>query len=87
MIYDSDKKKLKKYRHIIAALISQSIGYFTPLMALDTIEDYKKNQPNFCEWYMHIASLRGTTKDEDFLTINHDVKSPHLGLQTLSCHC
>ena len=47
MLYDSQKKNLKKYRHLIAALISQSIGYFTPLMALGTIEDYKKNQPNF----------------------------------------
>lgn len=75
MIYDSQKKKLKKYRHLIAALISQSIGYFTPLMALGTIEDYKKNQPNFCEWYLHIAGLRGAKTDADYLGINHDVIS------------
>ena len=73
MIYDSQKKKLKKYRHLIAALISYSIGYFTPLMALGTIEDYKKNQPNFCEWYFDIACKRGVGKNEDFIKINHDV--------------
>lgn len=73
MIYDSQKKNLKKYRHLIAALISQSIGYFTPLMALGTIEDYKKNQPNFCEWYMHIAGLREAKNDADFLIINRDI--------------
>ncbi len=28
MIYESQKQKMKKYRHVIAALISQSIGYF-----------------------------------------------------------
>lgn len=73
MLYESDKKKMKKYRHVIAALISQSIGYFTPLMALSAIEDYKKKKPNFCEWYFDIAGKRGVRSDEDFLRINHDV--------------
>lgn len=41
MIYDSDKKLLKRYRHLIAALIAYSIGYFTPLAALRAIQDYK----------------------------------------------
>ena len=73
MIYYSDKKKLKKYRHLIAALISQSIGYFTPLMAYRAIENYQENTPYFCEWYMHIAGLRGAKTDSDYLIINHDV--------------
>ncbi len=73
MLYDSHKKKLKKYRHLIAALISYSIGYFTPLMALGTIEDYKNNKPNFCEWYFDIACKRGTKSDTDYIQINHDV--------------
>lgn len=46
MILDSDKKLLKRYRHLIAALIAYSIGYSTPLAALRTIQDYKNNQPN-----------------------------------------
>ena len=49
MIYNSDKKLLKQYRHITAALIAYSIGYFTPLAALRAIQDFKNNQPNFCE--------------------------------------
>ena len=73
MIYESKKKKLKKYRHLIAALISYSIGYFTPLMALSAIEDHKKNQPNFCEWYFDIACKRGVHSDQDFLKINRNV--------------
>ena len=36
MIFDSDKALLKRYRHIIAALIVYSIGYFTPLAAFKT---------------------------------------------------
>lgn len=73
MLYESDKKNLKKYRHLIAALISQSIGYFTPLMAYRAIENHKNKTHFFCEWYMHIAGLRGVGKDEDFLKINRDV--------------
>ena len=39
MIYDMDKELLKRYRHLIAALIAYSIGYFTPLAALQAIKD------------------------------------------------
>ena len=73
MLYDSDKKKLKKYRHLIAALISQSIGYFTPLMAYGAIENYQNDTPYFCEWYMHIAGLREVKNDADYLLINRDI--------------
>lgn len=73
MLYKSDKKKMKKYRHIIAALISYSIGYFTPLMALSAILDHKAHKPNFCEWYFDIACKRGVHSDQDFLKINRDI--------------
>ena len=73
MIYDKDKELLKRYRHLIAALIAYSIGYFTPLAALQAIKDYKNNEPNFCEWFLDIAWKRGTNIDEDFLTINRNI--------------
>ena len=73
MIYDEDRKLLKRYRHIVAALIAYSIGYFTPLAALRAIEDYKKNQPNFCEWYLDIAWTRGLKNDSDLLVINRNI--------------
>ena len=73
MIYDKDKELLKRYRHLIAALIAYSIGYFTPLAALQAIKDYKNNEPNFCEWFLDIAWKRGTNTDEDFLTINRNI--------------
>ena len=70
MIYNHDKKLLKRYRHIVAALIAYSIGYFTPLAALNAIRDFKNNKPNFCEWYIDIAWKRGSKDDADFLDIN-----------------
>ena len=80
MFPDDDKKLMKKYRHIIAALIDESIGYFTPSMALYAIECQKSNDVNACEWYYHMATRKlhnsGKTSSEDFdnilRQINHD---------------
>ena len=49
MIYEFQKKELRKYRHIIAALIAQSEGYFTPVYALEAIKAYKKKESFGCE--------------------------------------
>lgn len=73
MIRDKDRTLLKRYQHIIAALIAYSIGYFTPLAALRAIQDYKNNQPNFCEWYLDIAWKHGTNTDDDFIAINRNI--------------
>ena len=73
MILDSDKKLLKRYRHLIAALIAYSIGYFTPLADLRAIQDYKNNQPNFCEFYLDIAFKRDVKDDKAFLDINRHI--------------
>ncbi|MBR0288292.1 MAG: hypothetical protein IJQ82_04880 [Selenomonadaceae bacterium] len=73
MIYKSDKAQLKRYRHLIAALIAYSIGYFTPLAALQAIKDFKNNTPNFCEWFLDIAWKRGLDNNNAFLEINRDI--------------
>lgn len=75
MIYESQKKELRKYRHIIAALIAQSEGYFTPLEA---IEAYKKKESFGCEWYYHIADIwfsdsKCRYSDENFKKINVEI--------------
>ena len=51
-------KQLKKYRHIIAALIEQSLGRFSPIDALKAVLAHK-NKENFnCELYLHLANNR-----------------------------
>ena len=77
MISNHDKLQLKKYRHIIAALIEESLGYFTPSMALYAIECQKHNEVNACEWYYHMATLKlrnssSTDFDKVLLQVNHD---------------
>ncbi len=79
MLTEEDKKKLKKYRHLIAGLIYESIGYFTPLAALRALELHREKKAYFCEWYMDIAMKRtgatkGWSRDEAlYLAINHDI--------------
>ena len=77
MISNREKLQLKKYRHIIAALIEESLGYFTPSMAHYAIECQKHNEVNACEWYYHMAPLKprhSSSKDFDkaLLQVNHD---------------
>ena len=82
MISDYDKLQLKKYRHLIAALIDESIGYFTPLAALRAIQSHKQKETFACEWYCHCASLffknnnKTSVSDEEYdqmlLEVNHD---------------
>ena len=71
MIYGSQKKELRKYRHIIAALIAQSEGYFTPLYALEAIKAYKKKESFGCEWYYHIADVWFGGQCQDFCVIRN----------------
>ena len=70
----------KKYRHILAAMIDESIGYFTPAAALNAIIAYKKKAPFSCEWYLDMAGLGHGKKlfditDDELRAINHDVIS------------
>ena len=82
MIYDSDKENLKKYRHLIAALISQSEGYFTPLYALEALNAHKQNKSFGCEWYYHMVGIyfenqspKEKYSDENFIKINRKIIS------------
>ena len=82
MISDSDKLQLKKYRYLVAALIDESIGYFTPLAALRAIQYHKQKETFACEWYCHCASQsfknqnKTNVSDEEYdqslLEVNHD---------------
>lgn len=45
---------LARYRRLIAHMICESLGYFTPSAAARAIEAYKERRPYYCEWYMHM---------------------------------
>lgn len=79
MMTKKDIQGLKKHRHIIAAMIDTSIGYFTPLMALYALKAHKEKTDFCCEWYMDMVMKRHCGMDnksipEDaYREVNHDV--------------
>jgi hypothetical protein len=78
MISKEDVKELRRYRHLIAAMIDLSQGYFTPVHALRQIECFKTNTPSYCEWYIHMGIRmledgRRVVEDEDVLRVNRNV--------------
>ncbi len=72
-------RALKRHRHLIAAMIEESLGYFTPLMAANALRAHREGRPCFCEWYIDMAEKRhrwnGEEKSGDaaYLSINRDV--------------
>lgn len=97
MIYKEDIKGLKKYRHIIACLIDNSMGYFTPIAALHAIEAHKNKQPYYCELYMDTVLKQKKYKmvdeypadeQEHYIKVNKDfIKSSFRYAKTSSHKC
>lgn len=75
------KKVLAKYPRLIACMIDESLGYFTPHAAVNAIVSYKTDDCWSCEWYAHIDSCQSGGKlftpgyEERVKAINHDVIS------------
>ena len=88
MISKEDIEGLRRYRHLIAAMIDQSTGYFTPVHALRQIECFKANEPCYCEWYVHMGVRmledgRKVVEDEDILRVNRNVIKNAFGARHL----
>lgn len=65
---------MKRYPRLVAHMICQSLGYFTPFRAAQAVAYYKDNKPYFCEMYSHSVHLRSkhlTGKENDFF--NRDI--------------
>lgn len=50
---------MQKYRCLVGHMICQSLGYFTPQMALRAVQSHRDGEPFACEWYSHMASCQG----------------------------
>lgn len=44
-----------RYPRLVAHLICESLGYFTPRAAANALLHLKRGRPFFCEWYTHLA--------------------------------
>jgi hypothetical protein len=59
----SQRDILRRWPRLVAHLICESLGYFTPKSAANAILHFKKNEPFYCEWYCHMAQFRNKQRD------------------------
>ena len=95
MLSEHNIKGLKKYRHLIACLIDNSCGYFTPLAALYAIQAHKEKEPYYCELYMDTVwkqkKYRNTNEypadeKEHYMKVNKDFIKSSLRYFKLPSH-
>lgn len=65
MIDYTPEEVMIKYPRIIAHLIAESLGYFTPYSAAIAIIKAKNNEPYYCEWYTDCARKYGDMWDQN----------------------
>lgn len=51
------KEVMDRWPRLTAHLICQSLGYFTPGAAARAILNYKRGEPNCCEYYTHMGGM------------------------------
>jgi hypothetical protein len=70
---------MRRYPHLTAHLVSESLGYFTPGAAASAIKNHILHRPYFCEWYVEMA--RGYNDDKvgqiGTDTLNRTFKNRH----------
>jgi len=54
--YWTAEEILHRWPRLVAHLICQSLGYFTPWAAANCIADHKNGEPNWCEYVAHCYS-------------------------------
>ena len=83
----SQSDVLQRLPCLVAHLICESLGYFTPEAAANAIAYYTKGEAFYCEWYYDWASrrnkgnLRDTVKEVGELALQNAVRrrSHHRG--------
>ena len=53
----STEEALRRWPRLIAHLIAESLGYFSPESAANALLLFKRDQENYCEWFLHMASV------------------------------
>lgn len=74
----TQEQVLNRWPRLIAHIICESLGYFTPKAAANAVIAYKEGNPFYCEWYTDIAVkvLRNKTipySDEKFREVLKEV--------------
>jgi len=55
---------LRRYPRLVAHLICESLGYFTPEGAAGAVLAVVQNRACACEWYLHVAGVGGRSLED-----------------------
>lgn len=66
---------LRRYPRLVAHMICESLGYFSPLCAANALAHHINGTPFACEWYSHICMCRGQGlfHDDTLVQVGRDV--------------
>lgn len=53
----STEEALRRWPRLTAHLIAESFVYFSPEGAANALLLFKRDQDNYCEWFLHMASV------------------------------
>jgi len=70
---------LRRYPRLVAHLVAESLGYFTPRDAAAVILAYKYRRPFSCEWFLHFQkySPGATLEDIGEAVIEESIRRRH----------
>lgn len=71
----SSDECIRRWPRLVAHMICESLGYFSPRAAANAVAAYKNGEPYACEWYSHMCSCkgRGFFDEPTLLQIGRDV--------------
>ena len=68
---------IKKYPRLVAHMICQSLGYFSPKSTAGALAACINKKPYYCEWYCHMAQFRNDERnlfhEDSVMAVTRDV--------------
>ena len=66
---------LRRYPRLVAHMICESLGYFSPLVAANALAHHINGTSFPCEWYSHMCDCRGKGlfHDQTLVEVGRDV--------------
>jgi hypothetical protein len=68
---------LRRYPRLVAHLVCESLGYFSPDAAANAIIHAKRWEPFACEWYMYMAGADRSLVEIGRQTLERAVRGRH----------
>lgn len=67
------QEALRRWPRLVAHMICESLGYFSPMAAAAALAAYKQGEPYACEWYYRRGQGQGRLELEQLLRVGQEV--------------